>query len=402
MTAASQCTRFVVVDTNVLWSSGEVEQGVGWQELLTWAEHRPDVGFVVPEVVVLELARQEADRQQKSFTVLSKQWNKALGALRYAGVRIPEIVDSSVDLATIEPMSLDDVGGDMRKKLAERGIRLWPVPEGCSHLEMLRKSLVQHPPFDETDKGYRDALIWETVCELAAEATDGAVVVLVTSDKDFREEGAEDLHPKLVEEFGQRICASVAVGIAQEIRGAIEHEGVHPNRNEESSAGGSEASASLPPAEDSPGAVSPPGILQLVQDGIADLCERRFDGEHLRFDGHESDGEPLLFGEKISSDISDPTVNEVLPDLGTVALDEHETFESGTEIGSATVEATVEYEGLIYKADYYGSDGEWQLVDSDWNDNYFRVTGSFETELEFRYVADPAALLALEFVPKDG
>lgn len=401
MTAASQCTRFVVVDTNVLWSSGEFEQGVGWQELLTWAEDRPDVEFVVPEVVVLELARQEADRQQRSFTALSKQWSKALGALRYAGVSIPEIVDSSVDLATLNPMSLDDVGGDMRKKLAERGIRLWPVPEGRSHLEMVRKSLVQHPPFDETDKGYRDALIWETVCELAAESTDGAVVVLVTNDKDFREEGAEHLHPKLVEEFDHRICASVAVGIAQKIRGAIEHEGVRTNRYDESPAGASEASSSRP-AEDFPGEVSPPGILQLVQDGIADLCERRFYGEHLRFDGHESDGDPLLFGEKISSDISDPTVNEVLPDLGTVALDEHETFESGTEIGSATVEATVEYEGLIHKADYYGSDGEWQLVDSDWNDHYFRVTGSFETELEFRYVANPAALLALEFVPKDG
>lgn len=53
----------------------------------------------------------------------------------------------------------------------------------------------------------------------------------------------------------------------------------------------------------------------------------------------------------------------------------------------------------MHRADYHGSTGKWQLLDSDWNLYYVRVSGSFKTELEFRYVADLDQLLALEFVP---
>jgi hypothetical protein len=395
MTPAGGHIRIVVVDTNVLWpNENDVEHGVGWQELLIWSDNLPDVVFIVPEVVVLELARQESDRKQKVHSQTSNTWRKTLGALRYAGLEVPESLCTAIDFAPLMPPALSDIAARIRRGLRERGVVVKPVPEGLPHADMLRKSLLRHPPFDHTDKGYRDALIWETVCELVGEATDGVVVVLVTDDNDYRDGKSDALHPALIDEVNTRMHASVTVSVARDLRSAVgdecakvpEEAGTPVNED----------------VDDVPVTVEAQNVVELVERAIVDRCERIFYGESLRIDNADGDSEPLLFGEEIDPEVSDPTVEEVIPRIETLVLDEHESFDGGTQIGSAAVEATVEFEGFMYKADYYGSDHEWHLLDGDWNRHYVKVSGTFDTELEFRYVADPSDLLALEFVPVAG
>lgn len=80
-------------------------------------------------------------------------------------------------------------------------------------------SLSEHPPFDATDKGYRDALIWATVCEVAESASVGSTTVFITEDRDFRDGKSNNLHPFLVS-HGASITGNSIV-LAESIDAAI-------------------------------------------------------------------------------------------------------------------------------------------------------------------------------------
>ena len=65
-------------------------------------------------------------------------------------------------------------------------------------LTWLRRRLHGKKPFNEKGSGYRDALIWESVLELAARVEGN--VVLVSPDTDFRD-GQSNLHGDLIEDL---------------------------------------------------------------------------------------------------------------------------------------------------------------------------------------------------------
>ncbi|MGF7123278.1 hypothetical protein J2X34_003707 [Rhodococcus sp. BE178] len=83
----------------------------------------------------------------------------------------------------------------------------------------------------------------------------------------------------------------------------------------------------------------------------------------------------------------------VTHDLATLIVDEHEEFDGGTTIGEVRVEADVEWEACVYRADYSGAsdDVPWNVIDTDWNDHYVRVSGTLRAELIYHYVADHGA-----------
>jgi hypothetical protein len=58
-------------------------------------------------------------------------------------------------------------------------------------------------------------------------------------------------------------------------------------------------------------------------------------------------------------------VLEVWPDLATLSLDIHEVFEGGTEIGEATVDAEIGYEGTVLKDDCDRPHASWVVVDEE-------------------------------------
>jgi hypothetical protein len=64
-----------------------------------------------------------------------------------------------------------------------------------SHADLVRRELEGTKPFKENGAGYRDALIWETVLELASDGDD-PVAFISENKKDFSDNGK--LHPELV------------------------------------------------------------------------------------------------------------------------------------------------------------------------------------------------------------
>jgi hypothetical protein len=80
----------------------------------------------------------------------------------------------------------------LRERLVQASVQILPLP-ATDHMAMLNRDLERRRPFRE-GKGYRDALLWESVIALAADT--GPRVALVTENKkDFARD--EQLHPDL-------------------------------------------------------------------------------------------------------------------------------------------------------------------------------------------------------------
>ena len=88
----------------------------------------------------------------------------------------------------------------MEARFSASNRRILEYPD-ISHEELVRRAAARIRPFSESGAGYRDALIWETVLNLA-ESVDSQVA-LISSDNDFRNRSGE-LHSDLVNELASR------------------------------------------------------------------------------------------------------------------------------------------------------------------------------------------------------
>jgi hypothetical protein len=149
---------------------------------------------VVPEIVQWEIAnqaRREVHEQLARFQSASKK-------LRRYQVEAPLLAESG-DVAEERVAAATE---ELRNQILLSGGRMAPIPD-VSHAEVARRSLDQRRPFDGTDRGYRDTLLWHTALDLLRE---GNSVVLVSNDKAAFVAGGldEQLHPDLAAEL--RTC----------------------------------------------------------------------------------------------------------------------------------------------------------------------------------------------------
>ena len=139
----------VLVDTTELAKSPLLSSRA-WRELGDRGK-RGQVSIQIPHVVVREtrrhVRRDLADAHSKSSKA-NALW-KSLG------------ISTAHQLPDVD-RCLADYEKDFRLRLQEIRAEELPVPT-ISHSELLERDLLQRKPFDQNGKGYRDALIWETV-----------------------------------------------------------------------------------------------------------------------------------------------------------------------------------------------------------------------------------------------
>ena len=88
----------------------------------------------------------------------------------------------------------------MEARFSTSNRRILEYPD-ISHEELVKRAATRIRPFNESGAGYRDALIWEVVLNLA-ESVDSQVA-LISGDNDFRSRRGE-LHSDLVDELASR------------------------------------------------------------------------------------------------------------------------------------------------------------------------------------------------------
>ena len=93
------------------------------------------------------------------------------------------------------------------------------------HETLVKRATSRKRPFDDNGSGYRDALIWESVLELAKQVK--GPIVLVTKDKDFRE-GSSNLHGDLIKDLERLGLPEDKVILATDLAGLVDQH-VRPN-----------------------------------------------------------------------------------------------------------------------------------------------------------------------------
>lgn len=364
---ASDKSTICVVDTNILLADPSL-RGVAWTRLRLLGAFGP-LSIVIPEVVVREVVRRRYKELKRSLSEAATKWGEALAAMSAANVDLPEGLPTVRDLRSSSKPTSDELAERLRADLAAMGATIRPIPASLDHDTLVNWSLWEHPPFDSTDKGYRDALIWATVREVAREAEPGSVIVFITNDNDCCDGKEAILHPKLIQDLTS--VTANTVSIAKTIEDAIALTDM----------GGVLVELLEPP-------IDLPSRTEQIGASIDAACQNLVGSELFELAAH--------FDVTLDREIDEPTVLEVWPDLATLTLDIHEVFEGGTEIGEATVDAEIGYEATVLKEDCDRPNASWTVADEEYGDDTVLVNGEFEGEMRFSFVIDGGGVQAIE------
>ncbi|KLN73004.1 hypothetical protein ABM90_04000 [Rhodococcus erythropolis] len=367
-----------IFDTNIVLGTPRLDD-VAWKKMFLVRDFGPPFRLVVPEVVVREFGRRRFVDAERRRAKGIKSWGTALFDLAAAGVDLPAEVPSVRQLRDRPTLSRAEHTAELKANLAKRGVDIEPIP-AADHDVLVEWSLSEHPPFDETDKGYRDALIWESVKVVAAGSPANSEIVFVTNDKDFCGSDGDSgaLHQDLIADLESVTPNEVVVAKSiSEAMTLTKLESVHA----ELSADDFDLYVDIP---------------QLIKAAIPSACD---DIVGMELPDHRSldfSHEPAF--QLTLPDLEGPIIiTDVIPHLDLPTVDVQEAFEGDTQIGEARFLATVTCSGQIRKSEISDSDVKWDVQDADFSDHYMEVATSVEAELSFRFLVIGNEVDSLEF-----
>jgi hypothetical protein len=171
-------TVIVAVDTNIF--HGDPRMRRSHFRILLGQHLRGQITLALPEVVVRELPKLFQAQLDAATTTITRE----AGKLR----------DLGHDPGTIALPQSEKARADFEKRfraeLKDRGVHVAPVTGTLD--DLLDRSVAERRPFRGNSQGFRDALIWRCILELAEEDE----IVLITKNwKDFAQ---DDKHPDVL------------------------------------------------------------------------------------------------------------------------------------------------------------------------------------------------------------
>jgi hypothetical protein len=198
-----------VIDTTELHDQKRLEGNLF--RLFLLAKNLTKHRVCIPEVVLAEHHRASRAAMQRSASTIEKE-AKVLA-------RYWDKVD--VTLPPVE-QEFQKWRSWIDERLRVAGVEILPYPT-TPHRSIADRDLARRKPFSETGKGYRDALIWESVLELATANVDD-VVFITSNSGDFSD--SDELHPDLVKDLVDRELekrVSLAVGLSNALEKHLKH-----------------------------------------------------------------------------------------------------------------------------------------------------------------------------------
>ena len=178
----------IILDTTELFRDPHLS-GPDWLLVATFLE-RVDAHLIVPEVVLDEAARH-----------FESKLTQALDAVSRAQGQIKKLVPDA--LLPLPAMDVPQLQGEYRQALEARLGQMGAMiaPHSVILLDtILQRSLTGRKPFgSHTDRGFRDAVLWESALRAIPEGTDQ--VLLISSNTSEFSDGRElagDLRDDLV------------------------------------------------------------------------------------------------------------------------------------------------------------------------------------------------------------
>ena len=182
----------IIIDTNII----NKDYKLHGKYIVTLSGAAAKLGYdvCVPEVVVDEIVSHYKDELLEAHDT----YNKGVSKLKKL---LPEMPKSIISELIVEDQ-LQKFREQCEGELQAKNIKILPYPN-VDHKSIVAKELDKKKPFKDSQKGYRDSLIWETVkSELipAKDLFDECQILLLTRNiKDFAD--ASGLHKDLKDEL---------------------------------------------------------------------------------------------------------------------------------------------------------------------------------------------------------
>jgi hypothetical protein len=297
------------------------------------------IRLIVPEVVLQELSRQWSERLMESATATMQGLKGVNEALEDAGVE-----KITIDLPEF---NRSHFYGYAKRTLIGKGTEIAEAPD-VALADLLARDMDVRKPFNREGKGFRDALIWETIRDLCGSIGDPTVpVYFVTNNhSDFCAGRSGLLHPDLVAELPAGQLFDVVPDL-QVLRNLPEFQALTATHR------------------------------ALQNFFTASLLEELIDVPISELHGQEVEAAVGVYigsgmtEVRVSSALEGAAFDEIIVDQETV---DHEILHDGNDLTlSVTFEADCSFDGYVDKGDYLIADGEGVTVLEDWNDHMFRA-----------------------------
>ena len=286
--------------------------------------------------------------------VLDSEVKKVRDSLRGLSRQLGELLNSPIsDLDVAAKVSL--FREILEAQFTEPNCDILDYPD-VSHNEMVKRAVARRRPFDDKGSGFRDALIWYSILQLAK--TVGDEIVLVSLDNDFA--GADKkLHSDLTDELVECGHSKDKVILVQSLADFIDTY-VRPNLKSV--------------VEDSPKEALAEWGLDL-EEAIALAVQDTYAGEEWS---------PEQLGLQWEYETLHLDIVEQVDDFEVVEVREVSNSQYLIRIKSSL---ECSFDAFVFKADTYIMD-DLRIVDFDWNDHYALATVSLPLLVEIDLLID--------------
>lgn len=373
-------SRLIVVDTTAFFDDPRLRH-ISWMQILALSA-RGEIRLVVPHVVLREAVRHWKRQADK--------------ALRSVNAEITKLKGFGLDMGDGLDLDLVDVEAHeqyLTDRLVNVGAKLADLPASATPEKLLERDLGERKPFTNTGKGFRDALNWETILEIAADPTLRQVYWVSRNSADFGD-GLGGLHRQLIEELqdpGQVVLVPSLDDLIKRSEFASLVSGV--------AASPMELEQHLASALSTAGSdVAPKTVDNFIRDAVVDAAERLV-GEAVesRYSSYEL--ATTFDALALPSEVSDLTIEYVDADPDTVQWQLYDSFDGTTLLLSATIKAHLSFDGFADKSDALHAE-EFQVREFDWNDHVSCVSFSRDATLSFQLRVEEG--VGVEYVEFEG
>lgn len=348
----------IIIDTNVIHFDFKLSKAriVSLCDTATILGHK----VYIPEVVIYEVVKQYNEIVKEHINSFNKALKKLSELSSYP------IIQTSIDGQKIVSNYRNELGN----RIKQLGIGIIPYPN-TAHKVMVARELERKEPFKDSTKGYRDALIWDSVKEHTQKnASQCGIIFLTENSKDFAAKDKKNLHADLIADCAFQGIPSTSIKLITDVQNFIDKEII----------GRSTELKEILTKLQNDGSLGSINFLQLVQNSISkDMLNNFVSGND--FDDYPGYAPEIYENPEITS------IEKVSCSFTTIR-----EISSDTILIQSEVSVQVDLDCFIYRADLPLIDDfkTPTIIDYEWNDHYLLASDSAIFKFQFNILTDTA------------
>ncbi|KAA5311487.1 MULTISPECIES: PIN domain-containing protein [Bacteroidaceae] len=346
----------IIIDTNVIHLDFKLNKA----RIVTLCNTSTILGheIFIPEVVIDEIVKQYDEKAEEYIN----SFNKALKKL--SDLSTSPITQTPIDAKGF----ISNYRNELNNRIKQLGIGIIPYPN-TGHKIMVERELGKKKPFKDSTKGYRDALIWDSVMEHTQKYSSNCGIIFLTANsKDFADKDKKDLHTDLIADCISNGIPTTSIRLVTDIQNFIDNEIILRSTELKEKFNQLQQDGGLGDID----------FIQLIQDYISkDMLDNLISSND--FDSYPGYAPGLYENPEITS------IEKVSCSFNTIR-----EISSDTILIQSEVSVLVDLDCFIFRADLPLIDDSKfpTIIDYEWNDHYVLASDSATFKFQFNILTD--------------